>query len=151
VVELQCGSKARRHVVRNTVDLGIGFALASATGGHGHCNVPSRYSTIDEGQCIGDDATTSASCSWYSTFVKRVSKRCHDASMANYILTRSTHMREGLANCPVPPGTSEADAIVWPFVRPTSILPADPCWIRSFFAVLLGPDADHQVVRFFCW
>jgi hypothetical protein len=69
--------------------------------------------------------------------------------MANYILTRSTHMREELANCPVPPGTSEVDATVWPFVRPNSMLPADPCWIRTFFAVLLGPDADHQAVRLF--
>ena len=109
-------------------------------------SVPSRYSTIDEGHCIGDEGTRSDSCAWYATSVKRVSKRCHDASMANYILTRSTHMQEELANCPVPPGTSEVDATVWPFVRPNSMLPADPCWIRTFFAVLLGPDADHQAV-----
>ena len=90
------------------------------------------YSTPDEAQCPATEGSATRPCSWRATPVKRVSKRCHDASMANYILSLNNRMRQDMSQCDIPAGYSDEAATFWPFVVSDAPIPTDTCWLRTY-------------------
>ena len=135
-----------------------GFNLAQKLNG-------TWYSTPDEAQCPATEGSATGPCSWRATPIKRVSKRCHAASMANSILADSGVLASWqplpptsspaqicFNSCPVPADTPplhagvNTAAHVWPRLLPDAPLPTDPCWLRCFFQLVLGPHGGDSPV-----
>ena len=109
------------------------FNLAQKLGG-------TWYSTPDRAHCVAMGGSATAPCSWRATPIKRVSKQCHAASMANSILaTASTASQACFSSCRIPVDTPDFSAAsgVWPRLLPNAPLPTDPCWLRCIFELVL--------------
>ena len=86
------------------------------------------YSSTAAGWCDAPGASP-ATCTWSAKVLKIVNKTCSDNSVHSAVEEYDAQHDGRFAKCPHYPQTGPR--------RNTS----DPCWIYSFYATVLGPDA----------
>ena len=86
------------------------------------------YSSTSAGWC-GAPGASPATCTWSAEVLKIVNKTCSDNSVYSAVEEYDAQHDGRFAKCPHYPQTGPR--------RNTS----DPCWIYSFYATVLGPDA----------